>query len=366
MTDKLTFTVGRSHLQSKPEQFGKITYQVLVDIALSPRDLSQHAELDSKTIKSMCWWFIPSSCAHKTKMEMMAHGEYCLLVADLDEGNRKPEDISKILEATGIESYLIYDTVSSQLEDRRLRVVIPLTESCGVSEWADLQNALTEVIGDADDCTTRAQQISYMPTLTKNNLVCFEVRVGDGPKLNPFSSGFAIKAKQLAEQSALENCNIAENKPTEVITKPMVEEDGTLNPLVVFNESWDWSSLLSHCGFKKRGKRWLPPCSSSGVAGAVISYRDNLQGAYLSPHSSDPLNYIDWKPSDKLDVWLVHGLGMDHRDPISTAIALKKFSEEHIVKGGITLQKYNQIQHAKNVEKTLDAIVSITLPDELI
>lgn len=106
-------------------------------IAQESRDLT-HCPFESKEhkqfVKSDCWWFIPSSCDHKTKAEMMKHGDYCLLVANLDRGNRTPQDISKILEATSIESFLVYDTVSSRLDDRRLRVVVPLTESCGVSE----------------------------------------------------------------------------------------------------------------------------------------------------------------------------------------------------------------------------------------
>lgn len=224
---------------------------------------------------------------------------------------------------------------------------------------------MTEAIGDADDCTTRVQQISYMPTLTSGNHACYDPLVVYGPKLDPVNSEFAKYAKQLAIESAVIDDAECQPKQPTVITKPMMERNGKLNPLAVFNESKGWVSLLQECGFKRRGKRWLPPCSSSGVAGAFISYDVNPEGAYISPHSSDPLNYEQWKPSDKLDVWIAHGLGLDHRDPVSTALALKAFADSHIVQGGITLTKYNQIQHRKNIEQTLDDLVNIKLPEEL-
>lgn len=368
MVEPIRITAGQSHFHDKAEQFGQMTYRDLVGLANSPRNLTQYpyeTKEHKRIVKAKLWWLIPSNCPSKTKAEMMEHGEYSLLVSDLDKGNRTPSDISTILEATGIESYTIYDTASSVQGDRRLRVVIPLTETVCAKAWLDLQIALTTVLGDADDCTTRAQQISYLPTLTAANKDCYESLVSNGPSLNPFASRFADIAQGVAKELALEEANkkTAKSKPT-VITKPMVSADGLLNPLVVFNQSKDWVSLLEECGFKRQGKRWLPPCSSSGVAGAVISYVKNPQGAYISPHNSDPLNYKDWMPSDKLDVWIVHKLGLDHRDRISTAIALREFSDTHIVEGGVTLAKYNQIKHAQNIDEMIDLLVDIKLPEE--
>ena len=54
-----------------------------------------------------------------------------------------------------------------------------------------------------------------------------------------------------------------------------------------FNEAHDLRQILTEYGYKKRGKRWLAPSSSSGLAGLVV-FEDG-QHCY-SHHASDPLN----------------------------------------------------------------------------
>lgn len=93
---------------------------------------------------------------------------------------------------------------------------------------------MTEAIGDADDCTTRVQQISYMPTLTSGNHACYDPLVVYGPKLDPVNSEFAKYAKQLAIESAVIDDAERQPKQPTVITKPMRETNGQLNPLAVF------------------------------------------------------------------------------------------------------------------------------------
>lgn len=348
-----TFTSGQRHSDSDPALFSRLTVLDLADIAQSPDDMtwvSLNTPAGTRPLKSQCRWFTPSNCPVKTKSEMVAHDEYCLLIADLDECSETPEGIAEQLIEVGVFSYVIYDTVSSRPSKRRLRVVIPLSEPVGVPVWTELQHALTFLL-DADDCTTRAQQISYLPTLSQFNQDCYEAVVNLGALLDPLQSEFAQLAKKQAyEASLLQLPEVTEELRMRVAPSPSPIEHTSprrIDPFRLFNEIVTWDYLLRCCGFTRApGGRWLAPCSSSGVPGVTISTRYRPEGGYLSSHSSDPLCYQNSPKGkmlhDKFDVWMVHHRGLDPNTPSHRSQAIKLFAESYVLDTGITLQRHNQ------------------------
>lgn len=82
-----------------------------------------------------------------------------------------------------------------------------------------------------------------------------------------------------------------------------------------FNERSDVASMLESRGYKRRGKRWLAPTSSSGIAGVVL-----LDGRCYSHHASDPLN--NGHANDAFDLFCLLDHGGDYRSALSAARSL--------------------------------------------
>lgn len=114
--------------------------------------------------------------------------------------------------------------------------------------------------------------------------------------------------------------------------KPRTRSTGQHDNVIgQFNQAHDVAAMLKAQGYKQRGKRWLAPTSSSGLAGVVI-FED--QTHCYSHHASDPLN--DGHAHDAFSVFtlLDHGgdmhaavsaaaqiLGLDTRPPNAVPIA---------------------------------------------
>ncbi|EOV0113737.1 hypothetical protein ACOIXV_003181 [Vibrio parahaemolyticus] len=347
----LDFTCGATHNHSDPNLFGRCTFLGLVNVAYRPQDLI-HIPLaedgTTSTVKDKTHWFSPSNCPTKRQEAMEKHGNYCLLVVDLDKLNHRQEDIASQLQQLGIESFLIYDTVSSTESNRRHRVVIELASAVCVDTWLVLQRALVSFF-DSDPCTLKTNQISYMPTLSVCNKNCYTVTYLSGLPLDPDRSKFALEAR-VFEFERPENHVKAPKRYTSPPPTFNYSIDEYRNPIDVFNQvaSWDW--VLNEGGFKKVRNRLLPPTSKSGVPGATISYMRRQQGAYFSRHTSDPLS--DGLPHDKFDVWMVHVLGLDHLNQLDVIKASIKFARQYQLPDGYTLEKKNQYVHITQNKKT--------------
>ncbi|ANQ17086.1 hypothetical protein [Vibrio natriegens] len=347
----LDFTCGATHHHYDPNLFGRCTFLDLVNLAYRPQDLI-HIPLaedgTTRTVKKYTAWFSPSNCPTKRLEDMKKHGNYCLLIVDVDKLNPRPENIANEFRQLEIESFLIYDTVSSTETDRRYRVVIELARSVGVDKWEALQRTLVSLF-DSDKCTLKPAQISYMPTLSICNKNCYAVTYSSGHPVDPDRSKLALEAK--AFECVQEE---KQAKAPKRYTSPPPTFDFSIdeqrNPIDVFNQvaTWDW--VLDTCGFKKVGSRLLPPTSNSGVPGAIISYKIRPQGAYFSFHTSDPLS--DGLPHDKFDVWMVHGRGFDHQNPSDVTKASIEFARQYRLPDGHTLEKKNQYVHITQNKKT--------------
>lgn len=95
--------------------------------------------------------------------------------------------------------------------------------------------------------------------------------------------------------------------------RPPVRQVGKKHSNIIgqFNESADVVQLLERNGYKPRGKRWLSPTSSTGIAGVVV-FQD---GRCYSHHASDPLN--DGHAHDAFDLYCL----FDHGGDFTRAIA---------------------------------------------
>lgn len=335
----LQMTSGSNHLETSG--FNLINLNDIIHQIQNPIDLTAYQPDENgklRQAKSNCPWFLPSDCAtSKQKNAVELHNNYTCLVADVDDGNSDLEAIEGDLKGNGIDCYYIYSTMSSKPEDKRWRVVVPISQSIDLDHWQALQAALVVALA-GDDCTSRSQQISYLPALSVYNQDCYQFKIEQGQPLDVFESYFAGQAALLAAEQAQE-MREQEAKAKAAQPKKLSLTDGQISPIDAFNQANDWHSLLSQYGFKKRGKKWLHPDSTSGVAGVFISYRDDQAGRYVSSHTSDPLTGYS---RDKFDLYCQFEHGGDFE------AALKQVGTELKNQDGLSITQHNQRAHVES------------------
>jgi putative DNA primase/helicase len=84
------------------------------------------------------------------------------------------------------------------------------------------------------------------------------------------------------------------------------------NVIAAFNQVHPIEGLLEAHGYTRRGKRWISPTSSSGLAGVTI-----LDGRVYSHHAGDPL--ADDHAHDAFDLFRILDHGGDTRSAIKAA-----------------------------------------------
>ncbi|MEF1289956.1 DUF3987 domain-containing protein [Vibrio sp. M260118] len=330
---EMQFTTGSNH--NETDSFTLINLNDLIHAIENPADLSQFkpdANNKLRQAKSNCPWFLPSDVAtSKRKDAVEKHNHYTCLVADIDDGDSLLEAIEANLKGNGIDCYYIYSTMSSKPEDKRWRVVVPIAQAVDLDHWQALQAALVISL-DGDDCTSRSQQISYLPALSYFNKDHYQFKIERGEPLDVFQSYFAQQAALLAAEQAKE---IEEQAANTTAAKPrnISLSMGQISPIDTFNQLNDWRVLLAKYGYKKRGKKWLHPQSTSGMAGVFISYRDDVNGRYVSSHTSDPLTGYS---RDKFDLYCHY----EHNGNFEAA--LKQLGDELKNENGVSINTHNQ------------------------
>lgn len=97
--------------------------------------------------------------------------------------------------------------------------------------------------------------------------------------------------------------------------RPSARPAAEASVIAAFNQAHDVESLMAAHGYKKRGRRWLAPSSSTGLPG--ISIKD---GRMFSHHASDLLCNDHW--NDAFDVFRLLDHGGDFRSAVKAAAQL--------------------------------------------
>jgi hypothetical protein len=94
--------------------------------------------------------------------------------------------------------------------------------------------------------------------------------------------------------------------------KPKVETaqvEGTIDPITVFNERHSIHEVLTHSGYKQKGKRYIKPGSTSGVPGIVL-----LDDEHIYSHGGDVL--ADGHKHDAFDVYRLLSCGGNWKEAL--------------------------------------------------
>jgi len=232
-------------------------------------DLVKMAEQPLSLAKTEAPAIAPHLCGVKTKDAVIAHNAMTSLWLDIDDGNLSLNDVNqKIADAIGTTTaWLIYSTYSSKPNNRRWRVLIPMDESLPCDDWIEVQRALARLCG-GDLCSARVQQILFAPNRGEHyQYLHHEGQLLDSERISALLNEYD------------NHIHVAVDKVLQTHAADRNEGFG----IASVNDACDTEKLLHNYGYKRRGRKWLSPNSSSGTPG-VILFDD---GRWYSHHSSD-------------------------------------------------------------------------------
>ena len=292
--------------------FAYMTFKGLTKVVKNP--IKQHnikTLLDAKDkYKTPCLG--ASDAMLKRLDEVLAHNNMTLVRLDLDDGSYGGIDkVCANIEKLGIYSYIVHTSASHQQEGKgeRYRVYIELACSIPVKVWQSLESYLCYKF-NADDCAERPQQIMFLPCDFEG--INYDYRIKCGDALDPDFSDLKDDVELYIKQRDKEQAKYAQSLLKISKLKSQRNENlltGQLSILDAVNKAWKWEDLLTHYGYKRQGKAWLPPESKSGSAGVYILV-SNVDGKerYYSHHENDPCK-IKGHCLDKFDFICIRQYG---------------------------------------------------------
>ncbi|OKY27656.1 hypothetical protein [Thalassotalea sp. PP2-459] len=324
------FLTAKSHKVTS--NFTYIDWQTLTDRIKHPIDIGSFTPEQAKDKSEV---IAATDAPNKQKETVLLHDNFTLLRLDLDDTQLDIESISDTLANMGFTSFIIHTTASHQQGDNgnRYRVYIQLAAALCFNDWATLESYLSYIFM-ADDCATRPQQIMYLPVRFKGDNYQHKIVYGDafntqGSKLLSDAKTFIAEQKQQQETAS-----------KSAIIKPCFKENLVGNQVSIIdaiNTYYEWDSLLLQYGYKRQGKAFLPPESSSNKAGVYI-LTSNTDGRerYYSHHESDPCAI--GKCIDQFDFIAIRSYGGN------TSQAIKDIAATHFS----AIDKHNKKEYAIN------------------
>jgi hypothetical protein len=273
---------------------------------------AQEAKKQSKAITA-------SDCPSKRLEAMTDHDRFTLLRLDLDDTEHTFDSVQQVMNDLGIGSYIIHTTASHKQDGKgsRYRVYIELAKALTLEEWRMVQTYLAYSLG-ADDCSNRPQQIMFLPVRFAGGE--YQYHINDGSPLAVYGSQLFDEAIAFDVEQKRKAQLIEQEKANQV--KPAYQEpllSGQVSIIDVVNLGYTWPNLLIQYGYKRQGRAWLAPESTSKSAGVYLLTGQDGKERYYSHHSSDPCAV--GQCIDKFDFLTIRAFGGD------TYAALKELAQ---------------------------------------
>jgi len=256
----------------------------------------------------------------KTK-EAAVNAEFHALVVDHDDDNLTVADIRSLYDAYGL-AYLAYTTSSHQQDKggviaNRWKVVIPLASPTSHERYAPLAVGLTLHHG-ADPAQARAQQVFYAPNKLTPSAPYEFIDATDRPLLDANDTGSTLVVAALSAYRQREAER--EQKAAQAPAKPRSVSDSSAGIIGKVCQQFDIESELLRHGYRRVGKKYLSPQSSTGEPGVYIFTTDDGKERLYSHHGvTDPLSYLN-HGGHSLDVFDVL-VTLDYAGDVSRAVA---------------------------------------------
>lgn len=257
-----------------------------------------------------------TDCVVKTKTGIEEHNKMSYLRVDSDDGDFTIRELAQGLVNIGFNTFAIHSSWRHSAQLAKLKVMIPLSEPVDLVTWQNLQERVTDAMG-TDPCMNKRVQISYIPATYLGGL--YEEYVHEAGEHN------------LALLPAL-----PPPPPIQVREASLFNQDeGSIIDLFCSDNSI--GSILLSAGYRQKGKKWMNPESSSGVAGGRITVGDSGKEYFWTDNQSDRCHGFS------LDAFGVHCaiFGCDQKE-----FAAELGREEYI-----QFTKDKQIAYAKKMDE---------------
>jgi hypothetical protein len=272
----LKFLLCETHNQQ--DNFNYIDWQALKARVSSPAPLNN---LPPEVAKKLSPAISASDAPCKTIEAIKKHDCFTLLRLDLDNTPFDIKTVQKLLISLCIDSFIIHTTASHTQENKRYRVYIELKHALNLKDWQMIESYLSYKFS-ADDCASRPQQIMYLPIDTPG----YEYIIQDGDSFGfdnaqIFKQAIAFNDHQLR---LIESIKGKQAKPA----RPQALIGAQVSIIDAVNSHFSWNTLLAGSGYRKQGKAWACPESTSKTAGVFILTGADGKERYYSHHESDP------------------------------------------------------------------------------
>lgn len=269
MNYKLCSGLGRYYTDKNGKQFLCISYAAILSMVANP----------PTTRKQYAQWIIASTLLSRSKSAQMEHGEFYLLVVDLDHN---PPPINKVAETVALacrgSDFLIYTSRSATENCQKSHVLIPTVKLTGY-RWMLAQCELNDLFEKAgitpDRKTEDANQIIYLP----NRGEYYNYIHHQGPVFNPLKAWYPELLKKHQHIEAKKQARVKKSacRPVRLVNRghSIIDE---------FNATYTVEKLLIQAGYAQKGTCFRHPNSNTGNYSASVK-----NGKVFTLSSSDPL-----------------------------------------------------------------------------
>jgi hypothetical protein len=235
-------------------------------------------------------FILASSLPTRAWSAQKARGEFIMLWADIDKGNVDLGSLTGVL--SGLLSdcdYEIYSSRSATKDDKRWRIILPLTAPISFQDWeqaSELLNDAFDMVGIPPD---RSSEKAGQPCFLPNRGTYYEsLSKREGVLFDPLAMWGTEIAQRIAEAEASWRRKLEEKaKRDEERSKKQVDMSDT--PINVFNQEYTVEDVLIDAGYdnKPGTDHWRHPGSESGSYSARV-WPDTGRVSTLS--TRDPLH----------------------------------------------------------------------------
>ncbi|MDT0581439.1 AAA family ATPase [Brumicola blandensis] len=313
----------KSNAQTQDNQQSKYMLQLPLYTNLSDKAPTEKISLDSFISKakkpsvgskSKAQAITPYLANGKTKKDALS-AKYHAIVVDHDDDDLNREQLCSKYDEFNI-NYIAFTTSSHQqdkngITGNRWKVIIPLSKPIDCKKFSVLSIGIT-LLMNADAAQTRPQQVFFAPNkvcktapydyIIKNDLAYLDTEV---------ESSLLVEAIKAYKEKEAQKKLVA----TQASMKPKKGHSSNDSIISMVNEAYDIETVISSFGYKKDGKTYLSPFSTTGCAGVHIFDGERL---YSHHGDSDPLSNLnhDGHSLDTFDVLCC----LKHDGDVSAAI----------------------------------------------
>ena len=252
-------------------------------------------------------------------------GAFSLLFADIDEGSPSIEAVRSLVNQffknltrskySDQYEYLIYATKSATKDNKRYRVVLPISGLIGLDVFQAGQKLLQETLSADEATALNAYQSFLLPLIIDNSYIeksyyiCYSPSFTSNFYYTPatitadilnYHLGKIIAEKQTVEKTQKPTNHLMEKKPSQ-----QTAIDGT-QLIYKFNTEVTTESVLNTHGFvissPRNGKRYVSKQGSRGFDGSSCIFENS--GKFKTFKTESPL-YNDGKAMGSFDVFRI-------------------------------------------------------------